>query len=409
MTLPSAISLLHQHLWQRLPRAWRREALFRATALAAPKPTIACAAGLPIIVVGALKTASGLGQSARLCHDALKAAGLPVYGIDVTQLLMQVLDAPDFAYADGRDLGPGGTLIIHVNAPTLPLVMAKLGRSVVKNRRVVACWAWELSRVPDDWKHGIQFAHEIWVPSAFTAHAIAPLTPHLPLWSVPYAVALAHANASQRPQRSADKPFTVLTIFNTASSFARKNPCASITAFRQAFGDDDAHAKLIVKASNLSAFPSGREELAHASRGASNIRIVEETLSTGQIDALYDDADAFISLHRSEGFGLTLAEAMLRGVPVVATNWSGNVDFLNETTGIPVSFKLIPAVDPQGSYHFPALTWADADVGAAASGLRRLRDDPAFAARLSAQAFSYAHEAWSSARFATAVCKQLAL
>ena len=134
-------------------------------------------------------------------------------------------------------------------------------------------------------------------------------------------------------ERDAARPFTVLTIFNMASSFARKNPCAAISAFRSAFGDDP-HARLIIKLANMSAYPHGLKLIQVAIADARNITLISASLEKSALNALYSEADVLISLHRSEGFGLTLAEAMLRGLPVIATNWSGNVDFLTGDPGI---------------------------------------------------------------------------
>src|SRR5262252_5941257 len=98
------VRALHRLVSRRIPDRWRTYALFRATALAAPRPSPNATTALPIIVAGALRTASGLGQSARLCHDALRHSGLDVYGIDLTSVLMQPLDLPDFAFVDGRTI-----------------------------------------------------------------------------------------------------------------------------------------------------------------------------------------------------------------------------------------------------------------------------------------------------------------
>jgi glycosyltransferase involved in cell wall biosynthesis len=109
---------------------------------------------------------------------------------------------------------------------------------------------------------------------------------------------------------------------------------------------------------------------------------MEETLSRADMGLLVASVDAVLSLHRAEGFGLLLAEAMLRGVPVVATGWSGNLDFMtNQDSGL-IGYRLIPARDPQGTYDMPKALWADADVEEAAGWLRRLRDEPNFRADL---------------------------
>lgn len=199
----SVLSLLHKQLWQRLPRNLRRSALFQATALAAPKPTPDARAAHPIIVVGAFRTASGLGQSARLCYDALNQAGIPVLGIDVTRLMHQVEDMPDYTFRDGSTANGPGTLIVHVNAPTFALAMLKLGRPLITGKYIVGCWAWELPTVPPDWKYGLPFVHEIWTPSTFTANAIKPIAGTRPVPVIPYSVALGH-----RPGHARATPVT---------------------------------------------------------------------------------------------------------------------------------------------------------------------------------------------------------
>lgn len=393
MAFHESISPLHRHLWQRLPRAWRRAALFHAATLVAPRPSRESGPAAPIIVAGVFDTASGLGESARLCYGALETAGASVFGIDLTAALMQPNDVPGFAFVDGRSCEGPGTLILHVNSPLVPLAMWQLGRRLVGAKYVVGYWAWELPEVPPDWRHGIPFVHEIWVPSRFVAEAIRPLAAGRPIHVVPHPVALANSDGL-RPPRPADSPFTVLTVFNAASSFARKNPCAAIDAFRTAFGDDPT-TRLIVKGANLWSFPQGADLLKAAANSARNIVLMDEIMSPARIASLYDEADVFISLHRSEGFGLTIAMAMLRGLPVIATGWSGNVDFLNQETGIPVGFRLIPATDEQATYHHPNMMWAEPDVDEAVAALRRLRADPQLRARLGTQAAQYAVRTWS--------------
>ena len=400
-------SHLHRHLWQRLPQAWRRLVLLHATALVGPRPTANAKPGVPILVAGALRTASGLGESARLCHDALKLAGLPVFGVDLTPALMQPEDYLDFAFVDGRTLEGVGTIVLHINSPLVPLAMLRLGRRLIHNKRIVGYWAWELPQVPADWHYGIPFVQELWVPSRFTAEAVRSIAAGRPVHIVPHPVAQHQPKLSPATEE-VDHPFTALTIFNTASSFARKNPCAAIEAFRMAF-DGDPSTQLIVKTSNLSAFSQGITLIESAKGSANNIVVIDKIMSASELAALYAKADVVISLHRSEGFGLTLAEAMIRGLPVVATNWSGNVDFLTEETGMPIGYRLVQAEDPQGTYHHPAMSWAEADVREAARALRRLRDDQTLSLALGRTAALFASRTWSAEAYVAAVRQHLRL
>ena len=127
--------LVHHHVWQRLPYGLRRSALFWGTSVLAPRPTRGATAQLPIIVAGCLRAATGLGQSARLCYQALAAEGLPVFGLDLSRAFMQPVDLPEFEFRDGAGLEGPGTLIVHVNGPLMALAMLTIGRRMVRHKK----------------------------------------------------------------------------------------------------------------------------------------------------------------------------------------------------------------------------------------------------------------------------------
>ena len=405
-SLGSLRQVLHRQVWQRLPHRLRRKALFRASMLAAPRPRVDAQPTEPLIVVGPLQSSSGIGQAARLCYQALKQSGFDVRGIDLTNTLMQPMDHPSFEWADGRSCRGAGTLIVHVNGPLLPLAMAALG-AVVRDKFVIGSWAWELPRVPDEWRYGIPFVHEIWVPSSFVAKAVLPIAMNRPVR------VMFHPAANCRSETAINSPikpteFRALTILNVASSFARKNPIAAVRAFRAAFGDDP-NARLTIKVSNASSFKDISRVMAEAIDGCSNVTILDKTVDEAELERLYLDADVYMSLHRAEGFGLTLAEAMLYGVPVIATNWSGNVDFLNDQTGVPIPFQLVSAQDPQGTYDYPDMMWAEADVDVAAKELRRLRGDARLRKQIGEQGARYARDILSPQAYASNAQRYLGL
>jgi len=399
--------LFHRVVWQRLPVEWRRRALFNMTAAIAPKPTESALGAEPIIVAGALRSATGLGESARLCHDALQSAGLDVYGVDLSASLMQPRDV-EFSYRDGREVAGPGTVIDHVNAPLMPFAAYLLGHKLIAGKHIVGYWAWELPSVPREWLKGIAFVHEVWAPSRFTAAAIAPIAAGRPVRVVPHPVTVRGYGSIAREARPSSWAFTVLTIFDMGSSFARKNPLASIRAFRRAFNDDPS-ARLLVKTLNVDVFDEGQRQLRESIGSATNIDLVDKRMSQTELMELYRSADVLLSLHRSEGFGLTIAEAMLSGMPIIATNWSGNTDFLSIETGFPIGYRLVPAGDPQRTYHQPAMTWAEADAEAAAKALRALRDEPFLRATMGQAARSYSQENWSIERYSDAVLSALGI
>jgi glycosyltransferase involved in cell wall biosynthesis len=184
-----------------------------------------------------------------------------------------------------------------------------------------------------------------------------------------------------------------------ASGFQRKNPIASVRAFKQAFGTDPT-ARMIVKVVNPDHYPEGMAALAAAVNDADNISIVVSVMPRRQVMELIAESDAVLSLHRSEGFGMLAAEAMLIGTPVVATDWSATAEFVRADTGMPIPYGLIPAIDPQGCSHDPEQNWADANVTAAADALVKLRSEPEFASRLAVRARQTATLLFSQDRYA---------
>lgn len=333
----------------------------------------------PVIVVGFLTAASGLGVSARLCHDALRLAGRPVLGIDLSARFRQDAARVGFDFVDGRHhLGPA-TVILHVNSPFVPLALWSLGRRLIRQKHIVGYWAWELPNAPDEWRTGARFVHRVLVPSRFTADALRGVAGGRPIDVLHHPVAMPDAVAVDAIDAAdpAHGPsgLSVLVVFNMASGFERKNPLAAIAAFREAFAEDRS-ARLVVKVLNGDTDALAMQRLRLATTAVANASLDERNLSPGEMQALFASADVVISLHRSEGFGLVVAEAMLAGRPVVATDWSGSTDFLTAANGMPVSCRLQPAIDPTGEYHQPTSHWAEASVSEAAARLRELAADP---------------------------------
>ncbi|HEY6433408.1 MAG TPA: glycosyltransferase [Acetobacteraceae bacterium] len=382
--LPSGVTLPHR-AWRMLPPRMRRRIALAAMSRMAPRISATPpAGGSGIIVAGELSRASGLGESARLMLRALEQLGIACWPLDIGPLLPA--HRADMPAPVARELPPDAALVLHVNAPMLPMVSLRLPRGLTVARRVIGYWAWELPSVPPDWRIGARFVHEAWVPSRFTAAALETLLPGR-VRVVPHPVALAGGTPATLDRGAfglPDDAVVVLVSANLASSFERKNPLAAIAAFRAAFGERMDRV-LVLRLGNPDHFPDDFARVAAMVSGVPNIRVETRMLPPADALAFTAAADIVLSLHRSEGFGLVLAEAMKLGKPVVATGWSGNMEFMDESVAMLVPFRMIEARDPRGVYQAPGAVWAEPDVAAAAAMLRRLADDPGLRAGMGAR------------------------
>ncbi|PHY95288.1 mannosyltransferase [Acetobacter pomorum] len=369
--MASSLHPLH-HLWRQFPVAQRRRLLARGTALLAPKATYPVpVADENVIIGGELGRGSGLGEGARLLLRGLLSQGINAEGVEAGLLQAQVKAGLDSVFAD-----PRAALVLHVNAPQTPAALLRLGRKHVQGRRIVGYWVWELPVISPEWHAGVPCVHEIWTPSHFSACALAPLMPGR-VKVVPYPLACVPPQPSALDRQAfgwPDDAVVVLVSFSLASSFERKNPLAAIAAFRQAFGERRDRL-LVMKISGSAHYAADMQRLKDAAAGAANICFENRMLPMPDVYAMTRQADIVLSLHRSEGFGLVPAEAMLLERPVIATDWSATAEFLTSDCGWPISYKLVTAADKRGVYQVPHAMWAEADIGCAVKALQTLADN----------------------------------
>lgn len=393
------LTAIHR-IWRLLPREARRRLFIRTTSLLVPSRGEATD-HLPVVIAGVLSSATGLGESARMNVDGVRRAGLPFSTVDLSGSLLADADLPAFEAPDQVAPEGPGTLILHTPGSTLPYALVRCGRKLVEGKRLVGFWHWELAGLPADWRFGCKELDEIWVPSQFCADAVRKSFAG-PIHIIPHPVDVEGVRRKGRT----NEIFTALTIFNMASGFQRKNPLATVRAFKKAFGDDPA-AKLVLKVVNPDHYPEGMAMLKAETDPAGNIEVLVEVMPRKGVMELIAAADVVLSLHRSEGFGMLAAEAMLIGTPVISTDWSATAEFVSADCGMPIPYRLIPANDPQGCSHDPSQSWADADVEAAAAALTRIRTDRDFAQRLADRARLVAEQRFSADNYVASIRRAL--
>jgi glycosyltransferase involved in cell wall biosynthesis len=340
--------------------------------------------GRRVAILGLFCRRLGIGRGADLLAKELEREGALVTKIDVTDALHL---RPNRTCDDVSGVGVLNAVqfdlvIVNLNPPEFCHVRLKLPHEAINHSTLVGYFTWELDRVPANWHESVACCNQVWVPSLFVAQSIERSFPdtqtkirvreHLiELDKLPTRTAVARCMGRNRLGLR-DDTFVVLTSFSVRSTVARKNPLAAVQAFRKAMDSPNTRAELLVRCLDVDACPDALLPLEQAAAGDSRIHLVRIGQETSEIEDAYLAADMYMSLHRSEGFGLNLAEALALGLPVLATRWGLSDSIAAHPNFIGVPSKLVPVIDPQHTYdQVPGARWAEADVEFAAAALRK--------------------------------------
>lgn len=320
-------------------------------------------------VVGYLTADLGVGEAARLVVQSLTTAGVDVSLSAWSRTASRMGDSSLHI-----DDAPGhSTALLAVNADQLPGLCDELGDSFFRGRYIIGQWFWELEEAPPWFPPAFRYVDEIWAPTRFIEATIKSVAPrrvkvvHMP-------PAIVAPRPSDSPSGIDRGPYTFLFVFDYLSVMRRKNPIGLIEAYTQAFPRVDS-ARLVLKTINSEFRIEEAEQVRWMARHRPDIEIIDEYRSRPEVARMMVDADCYVSLHRSEGLGLTIAEAMALGKPVIATDYSGNTDFMTTDVAIAVPWTRI-AVGEGAEGYPPTATWAEPDLEAAARAMRYLADNP---------------------------------
>jgi glycosyltransferase involved in cell wall biosynthesis/SAM-dependent methyltransferase len=325
-------------------------------------------------LVGYLSDARGIGEVARQILEALRDAEVPVSTIDAPTDIEQI--APVLGSVPEKDY-PGDFNLICVNADMLPLVADGLGSRFFEDRNSAGLWFWEVSHFPPQWKASFDHIDEVWVATEHVAEAVREVAP-IPVHTVRMPIVPTPPAPASRAELGMPEGFCFLFTFDYRSVFRRKNPLGIVEAFCAAFEPGEGPS-LVIKSICGDEFPAQREELAAAVAERPEIHLVEEMIPVGRKNAMMASCDCYVSLHRSEGLGLTMAEAMYFGRPVIATAYSGNLDFMTEENSYLVPYEMT-AIGPDANPYPADKEWAEPDLERAAALMREVYGNPEEAA-----------------------------
>lgn len=342
-------------------------------------------------VIGYLNAESGVGEAARSVISLLDEVGIPVWPVS--------LEAPGIPNRHSFRV-PGGTpdlpfrsSLVCVNADMLPQLGPSLARIGLAQTDVTGLWWWETETFPKSLEPAFAWVDRVVAGTTFVRDAIA-LSGQVPVESFPLPVGVGSVARQQPAGVDWPEGFVFLFSFDYASVYRRKNPAGLVAAYTAAFRPQDGSA-LVIKTINADRYPVHHAELVRAAEGRSDIRIMDCFLGEEDRNWLTAACDCYVSLHRSEGFGLTMAEAMYLGKPVIATGYSGNLDFMSPENSLLVDYAL-SAIGPGAAPYDPNGAWAEPDLEDAAAKMRWVYENRTAAAALgdvAAQSIRTTHSA----------------
>jgi glycosyltransferase involved in cell wall biosynthesis len=265
--------------------------------------------------------------------------------------------------------------VIQQNADMMRAFVRAYGEEVFHGAYNIPFWFWELPSMLPDWFPYYDYADEIWVASEFCRRSISSIT-QLPVVRMPLVIEGLDQRLAYGCEHFSLPSSTFLFgyAYDVNSYLDRKNPIALIEAFRREFGESTEVLLVLKQSYGGSTKNPAADGVREAIAGAPNIRILDGDFNDREITSFQNGLDCFVSPHRAEGFGFNLAESMYLQKPVIATGYSGNVDFMNAGNSYLLKYRLVPIKHTAGPYRKGAM-WADPDVDHLRSLMRHVFED----------------------------------
>jgi len=354
-----------------------RRGLSRRPRPAADPPLVSVPSFPPlpgVNVAGYLRAELGVGEAARRLISGLETGGIP----HSTVTYRRTWSRQEHPFRRQPGIAAYDTNVVCVNADEIANFRSD-APELFARRYTIGLWFWEVSRFPRELHGAFELVDEVWVASEYVRDAIAAATTK-PVRVVPLPVEAQPRPLLTRADLGLPEGFVFLFSFDFFSVPERKNPLGLVEAFTSAFSPGEGPS-LVIKTINGDREPEALARLRRSAAGRADVHFVDGYVSPAERDGLMALCDCYVSLHRSEGYGLTMAEAMASGKPVIATGYSGNMAFMDEENSLLVPYR--PTTIPAGCGPYPAgAEWAEPDVDVAAALMRHVYDNQDRARRL---------------------------
>ena len=337
-------------------------------------------------LIGYIRAESGLGAAARGMASALESAGVPFNIINLES--GNYSRHTDHSWSHKEVLNSNYDItVVCVNPDQSFHLRSHVPPKLLSERYVIGYWFWELPELPDEWLADFAFTDEVWAASQFIHNALSRKSAvTVPVVPMPPVVRLSQTNTLSRKDLGLpERRFLFLAMFDTRSVLQRKNPLGVLRAFKAAFARDSSNVALVMNFNNHDDNDPVFQELRKEIGDDESVIVLDAPTDRDQITSLIDACDCFVSLHRSEGFGLGPAEAMSLGKPAIITNWSGNTDYMTADNCLPVDYELVPLGSDYGPYKAHQ-QWAEPDLEQAGEWMKKIAHDPDLATRIGARA-----------------------
>lgn len=340
---------------------------------------------LGVNIIGWFHAQSGLGESARSSVRAVTAAGIPTRIIhhEAPSKAQLGEPTPNSIEPEGNQAFPVN--LIHVNIDHFASYLGARPPEQSLGRYDIGYWVWEMASLPKEWEPILDTVNEIWTPSAFCQGIFAQCA-SVPVVKIPHNVDPSPAPDCTRATLGLPEDrFIFLAALDMLSTPERKNPEGALEAFVRAFGSKPDTTSLALKIRNSHVRPDAMKRIMSYCDKNRSIHLIDEPMLSDRFHGLVNACDCYVSLHRAEGFGLPLAEAMFLGKPVIATGWSGNMEFMNVGNSLLVRHELVELERDAPPYR-EGNRWAEPDVDHATYLMKHIVDSKEAAARIGSQA-----------------------